>query len=236
MKSLSKNIKPSEFFDGRSCRMDMYWAAMAYAHRKNNGSYYKQDTEEHTCNILNEKFPARTANRTHVFHALTDPSVLEDDDYKLGHDIQEYFKGRVFQLLTGEVSSFDKLAITIAGYEDFEELRPNLNHYFAISASLPSSYDRYLKKDRANDIIREANSQHFGSITDKVDLPNVTVIRTVYSKNYGVYFATCLYDKNHVIYFSTKHDLKTDEVIHIKGTIKSHRNNGQTQLNRVKIQ
>jgi hypothetical protein len=72
-----------------------------------------------------------------------------------------------------------------------------------------------------------------GAPDDKIDL-DVEVVSANYSQSYGIFWVTAITRDNQAVFFSYRSKLITGSWIHIKGTIKAHRD-GKTQLNRVKV-
>ena len=63
----------------------------------------------------------------------------------------------------------------------------------------------------------------------------IEVIKCIFSQNYFKYFATGVTIGNQAVFFATDANLQVGSRINIKGTVKAHREESLTQLNRVKI-
>jgi hypothetical protein len=72
-----------------------------------------------------------------------------------------------------------------------------------------------------------------GNVGDKIQL-NVEVIRSVFSKNWNIWFTTAVTSENQAVFFSYREQLTVGHFLTIRGTVKAHKD-GQTQLNRVSV-
>jgi hypothetical protein len=72
-----------------------------------------------------------------------------------------------------------------------------------------------------------------GAVDAKIE-SDVEVVSANYSHTYNIFWITAITADNQAVFFSYKSKLDTGTWIHIKGTVKAHRD-GKTQLNRVKI-
>jgi len=63
---------------------------------------------------------------------------------------------------------------------------------------------------------------------------DVEVVSANYSHTYNIFWVTAITADNQAVFFSYRSKLDTGTWIHIKGTVKAHRD-GKTQLNRVKV-
>lgn len=126
-------------------------------------------------------------------------------------------------------------------YAEFRDL--------GIIASLPSAYFKSLETEKER-IKRESRktgskqSQYVGSISDKIELTNVTITRIAqYETQYGFTTIFKIIDSEENIYIwksssSYKNDVPIEEFINIKGTIKAHneyKGELQTELTRCKV-
>ena len=154
-----------------------------------------------------------------------------------GYEIHQHFKGAMlFKMLSGSINNFEKVAVEVAEVKDFNDpdVRNRLNYLFAVALSLPQSYVNSQQREKIDDEIDEIDSKHFSTPKSRHTL-EVRVLRSVYSKNWETYFTTAVHDEKHVMFFATPRGFSYGDIIKIKGTVKMHRDGGQTQLNRVKL-
>jgi hypothetical protein len=62
----------------------------------------------------------------------------------------------------------------------------------------------------------------------------ITVVKSVYSQNFGVFFITAITTDRRAVFFSYRDRLANGHQCRIRGTVKAHRENS-TQLNRVRM-
>jgi hypothetical protein len=74
---------------------------------------------------------------------------------------------------------------------------------------------------------------HVGQLKDKVEL-TVEILRNNYSAKYNTWFVSGITDNNLAVFFAYREQLKSDQTLKIRGTVKRHADSA-TQLNRVKI-
>jgi hypothetical protein len=201
---------------------EQVWAASCAAFRI-NGSYIK--VVEYI-----DVGPSQMRNRDLMSRILQDNSITPTD-IEQGINARQYFQGLLLKQITGNINGFEQNTLRCAG---MDTIRSNDYLTFSIIASLPASYNRSVERDRVKEEMSFLleNSRHFGSIGDKVQL-DVEVVRTIYSTNYNIHFVTAVADKN-VVFFSFKENLQPGTKMKIAGTIKQFRDEGQTQLNRVR--
>jgi hypothetical protein len=102
-----------------------------------------------------------------------------------------------------------------------------------VIASLPSCYERAVKRDNANRKLEQARGGFIGSIGSKVKI-NVEVVRSVFSQQWGVFFVSGVTPEDQAVFFSYREAIPVGKLIIAEGTVKAHRDNN-TQLNRVKV-
>ena len=103
----------------------------------------------------------------------------------------------------------------------------------AVVAALPNVYARAKVREVTQDRIAETSGEPIGNVGEKLQL-NVEVIRSVFSKNWNVWFVTVVTEDNHAVFFSNKAEFAPGTKLLIRGTVKAHKD-GQTQFNRVSI-
>jgi len=206
------------------------WGAAAAAHRI-NGEYLRFDDVPEGFTATN---PRRVNNRMLMTQLLAAPAVITEADVERGRDVRMFNQGFLMKQLNDKINEFEQNALKIAGADTFDI--PGSNYAFALIASAPASYERAMAREVKKELLADmcAGSEHIGFVGGKIPETEVTVLRSVYSQKYMTFFITAVADKN-VVFFAYKNEIKDGVKIKIKGNIKSHREQGQTQLNRVKV-
>lgn len=199
---------------------DDVWAAACAAQRVNN-KYIKF--------VEPNAIESQKSNRDLLMDFISNPSTIHDEDREQGKLIRKYYQGLTFKVLQGKkLSAFDIDVMQLAN-------RDVINSFYdvAVITSLPSCYERNIKRDQDERRIDTARGGFVGVPGNKVEL-EIEVLRCVFSKNYFVYFVTGVTSEDQAVFFSYKNDLKSGDKVKIRGNVKAHRDNS-TQLNRVKV-
>lgn len=202
------------------------WAAAAYADRVNGGEYLREPE-----NILNPDGtwqPGRLPNKGLLANALTNPDLVTDLDREVGREAWHWHQGRsMMDGLRGELRDFKKTLFEAVSQTAF--LSTNAMH-MAVIASQIRAWRQGVAEEQARDDVAPG---HVAPVGTKVKTA-VTVIRSVYSQNYGVFFVTAKTESRHIVFFSYRDRLESGHQCAIAGTVKAHRDDS-TQLNRVKV-
>ena len=205
------------------------WAAAAYAHRINGGDYlkdpeYARDADgQWTGNVL------RLRNRDVMRQALGDDGLITDTDRDLGNRARDYISKQILvKALKGTLSEFEQSLQRVVAMTEFDEW--NCRVELAMVASQIRGYEQAVQVEKAMEGIR---SEPVADVGAKVDT-DITVVKSVYSQNYGVYFITAVTADRRAVFFSYRERLAHGHQCRVRGTVKGHRENS-TQLNRVKI-
>lgn len=210
---------------------DEVWAC-AVAAQRINGQYVKMvvsyaTAEEILPNSL--QGPAKETNRMIISRLLADPSQITDADREQAKLVRSYYQGLTFKILQGKLlSEFDNNALVISNRDEIENMLD-----IAIIASLPSCYERSVKRDTINRKLEHATGGFIGNVGDKVRV-NIEVVRSVFSQQWNTYFISGVTTDDQAVFFSYKQPIDAGKLIVAQGTVKAHRDN-QTQLNRVKV-
>ena len=194
------------------------WSAACAAQRI-NGSYvkYVPDGEQ------------GETNRQIIDNFLNNTDLITEADREQGELVRKYYKGLTFKILQGKkLNDFDNTAMVIANRDVIES-----NYDVAVIASLPSCYERGVKRDTDNRRLEHASGGLIGRVGDKVKV-NVDVVRSVFSQQWNVYFVSGLTSEDQAVFFSQKQPINAGKLIIAEGTVKRHGQN-ITQLNRVKV-
>lgn len=206
------------------------WAAAAYAHRANGGEYrkeheYRVDAEgRYTQEIV------RRRNRDIMNDALRDTDLITEADRDLGARARDWLsKSLLMKTLKGTVvKEFEMACQGMVALEEFDEW--TTRYELALVPSQIRAYEEAVQLERVMDGI---SNEPVADVGSKVDT-EITVVKSVYSQNYGVYFITGVTADKRAVFFSYRERLSNGHQCRIRGTVKAHRENS-TQLNRVRI-
>ncbi len=197
---------------------DIVWGAACQAQRLNQG-YIK----------VSEDAPAGQTNRNLVMQFIADPTQITPEDIEQGKQARKFFQAYTFKILKGiKLSEFDNTAMLIANRDTIDT-----NFDIAILTSLPSSYERGIKRQTVDQRISFAKGGLIGRVGDKMS-PTVEVLKSFYSQQWNTNYVTGITSDDQVLFFAFKQPLEVGKQFNIFGTVKAHRDN-VTQLNRVKI-
>jgi hypothetical protein len=197
---------------------DDVWAAACMAQRLNQG-YIKVD----------EDAPAGQKNRSLVTQYLADTTKITDQDREQGVLVRKFYQAYTFKILKGiKLSEFDNTAMLLANRDTIDT-----NYDIAVLTSLPSGYERGVKRQTVDQRIQFAKGGMIGSVGDKVS-PSIEVLKSVFSQNWNTHYITGITSDDQVLFFAYKQQLEVGKMFDLYGTVKAHRDN-TTQLNRVKV-
>ena len=197
---------------------DDVWAAACMAQRLNQG-YIK----------VSEDAPSGQKNRSLVSHYLADTSKITDEDRKQGKEVRKFYQAYTFKILKGiKLSDFDNTAMLLANRDTIDT-----GFDIAVITSLPSGYERGVKRQTVDQRIAFATGGLIGSVGDKVS-PSIEVLKSVFSQTWNTHYITGITSDDQVLFFAYKQELEVGKQFDIYGTVKAHRDNS-TQLNRVKV-
>jgi hypothetical protein len=202
---------------------DDVWAAACQAQRT-NGAYVK-------LSVLTEddKSQNKLSNRQIVESLLVDTTLITDESREEGKKVRAFYQAFTFKILQGkQLSEFDNNAMLIANREVITG-----TYDLAVIASLPSCYERGVKRQTVDQRINFAQGGFIGQVGNKVST-SVEVLRSAFSQTYNVNFITGINSDDQVVFFAYKSELEIGKMYDIYGTVKGHRDNS-TQLNRVKV-
>jgi len=203
------------------------WAA-ACAAQRHNGSYLKENIYHH------DGQPVKTIkirNRDIMMQYLQNPERLLVEDVEAGEELRRWLQNDLtFRALKDQLTDFDRAAQQCLAVQD--RFYTVAHRYeMAIVASLPNSHAKARARETTQDRLADTTGEFVGTVGTKIQL-SVEVIRSVFSKNWNVNFATAITSDNRAVFFSHKKPLTVGEHYTIIGTVKAHKD-GQTQLNRV---
>jgi len=206
------------------------WAAAAHAHRINGGEYLKDPEYAKDEEGLWTDRVLRLRNRDVMKRALDDDSVITEADRDLGNRGRDWLsKSIMMKTLKGTVlSEFEQglqRAVTMTEFDEW-----GCRYELALVASQIRAYEQAVQLEAAMEGI---SAEPIADIGAKVDV-EITVVKSVYSQNFGVFFITGITADRQAVFFSYRDRLANGHQCRIRGTVKAHRENS-TQLNRVRM-
>jgi hypothetical protein len=207
------------------------WAAACAAQRV-NGGYFKESTflwdESTHVNKLDKR-----RNRDIMMEFLDKPEQLLVEDVEAGETVRNWLQNDLtFRALKSQLTDFDNAVKKCLSVKD-RFYTVSERYELAVIVALPNSYTKAKSRETTQDRLRTTSGELIGTVGNKIQL-NVEVIRSVFSKNWNVWFATAVTSDNCAVFFSYKNPLTVGHFITIRGTVKAHKD-GQTQLNRVSV-
>lgn len=197
--------------------------AAACAAQRVNGEYIKAHYQ-----LGDEN--RRNTNRELVYSFLEDTTNITDIDRQQAQNIKTFYQGFTFKVLSGDyLSDFDRNTMKMLE----EEFTPE-GYNLAVLTSIPASYLKAIQRDAADRRARFAQGGLIGNVGDKVQM-DVEVLKSVYSKNWNTYYISAINSEDQAVFFAYKQEIAAGTLLHLKGTVKRHRDDGVTQLNRVKV-
>lgn len=202
---------------------DDVWAAACQAQRL-NGTYVKEgQTSELNPNVICK------TNRQIVMSLMADITQITDEDREQGKLVRQFYQGYTFKILKGiKLSEFDNTAMLLANRETIDT-----NYDIAVVTSLPSCYERGIKRQTVDQRVAFATGGYVGRLTEKVSV-SIEVLKSFYSQNWNTHYVTGITNEDQVLFFAYKQQLEVGKMYDLYGTVKAHRDNS-TQLNRVKV-
>ena len=202
---------------------DDVWSAACAAQRI-NGSYVKLSVLSESDKELN-----KLSNRQMVESLLVDTFNITDEDREQGKKVRAFYQAFTFKILQGKrLNEFDNTAMLLANRDVITS-----NYDLAVIASLPSCYERGVKRQTVDQRIGFATGGFIGAIGKKVSV-TIEVLKSTYSQKWMTNFVTGITSDDQVVFFAYKSELPVGKMFDIYGTVKAHRDN-TTQLNRVKV-
>lgn len=208
------------------------WAAAAYAHRINDGEYLKNPESaqpQHHEDGYATQAMTRMRNRDLMRQALADDGLITDADRDLGSRARDYVSKQILvKTLKGTLSEFEQSLQQAVVMTDFDEWTSRVE--LAIVASQIRAYEQAVQLEQVMDGI---SAEPLADVGAKIDT-DITVVKSVYSQNFGVFFITGVTADRRAVFFSYRERLANGHQCRIRGTVKAHRENS-TQLNRVRM-
>lgn len=214
---MSKNTRQSQV----EIPIEQAFALSAMVHRE-LGGYFK------STDISNS--PMGVSNKTLLHRYITEQKRPTPEDQTRGQELLAFCRGLLMKKLSNNISQYDDVLLEIANRATITDAD---NYHLALMASVPQTLRRTQQRRQQDLAIEDHAESYLANIGAKVQT-QITVVRSSFSANYGVYFITAKTPDNHVVFFAHKNNLTAGQY-EIKGTVKAYRDNFQTQLNRVKV-
>ena len=204
---------------------DDVWAAACQAQQV-NGSYVKLSTLTE-----NQLTSGVRSNRELIVSLMEDTTKITDDNQEQGLKVRKYYQALTFKILKGiKLSEFDNTAMLISNRDIIND-----NYDVAVIASLPSCYERGVKRDGVDQRVKFASGGFIGRVSDKVKV-TVEILKTSYSQQWNTNYVTGITSDDQAVFFAYNHidNVEIGKTYTFFGTVKAHCDNS-TQLNRVKL-
>ena len=206
------------------------WAAACAAQRV-NGEYLKDGRVEH--GDKGEVLSTKHRNRDIMLEFLHNPDQLLAEDVNAGEAARAFLaQDLTFRTLKNKTGDFDRsMAQVLAVQDHFDTIKHRLE--LAVVACLPQSHQRSIRRLAVQDQLATTVPEAVGEIGSKVRL-TAEVVSSAYSQNFNIYWIKAITSDNRAVFFAYKKSLAPELTHQITGLVKRF-DNGQTQLNRVKI-
>ncbi len=227
---IQRGRKPKEPERPVAWSAETVWAAAAHAHGINGGEYLKDPEYARDDQGLWTDRVLRLRNRDVMKQALDDDSVITEENRDLGRRARDWLsKSMMVKALKGSaLSEFEQGLQRAVSLNEFDEW--GCRYELALVASQIRAYEQAVQLEAAMEGI---SAEPIADIGVKVDV-EITVVKSVYSQNFGVFFITGITADRRAVFFSYRDRLANGHQCRIRGTVKAHRENS-TQLNRVRI-
>lgn len=168
-------------------------------------------------------------NKDKIVELINNQEEIQDIDMESGEQLKKHYQGLMFKILAGKVlNEFDMKALALANAEQISD------RDFGVIAYLPAGFERARRQQSISDRILECNNSYIAGIGSKI-VTTGEVVKINYSQQWATYYVTMITDDNYSVFFSIKKNLTVGSKVKIAGTVRSHREQYQTQLNFVKI-
>jgi hypothetical protein len=195
------------------------WAAACAAYRVNNNEYLK-------AGFITD---GRKPNQHIVAELLADPDQLTDQDCAQGQTVRDYISKVVtMATLKGTLDTWGQEMARVSQLDAITD-----TYDLHIIASLPSTYARYLERERVHERLTETSTDYDARLGDKIEL-DVEVVENKYSQKWATYYVTVVDTDNRAWYFAHRKSLPRGEKYTIRGTVKRLADR-MVQLNRVRL-
>ena len=206
--------------------VDQVWGLAIRADVLNEG-YYKEAVYENTPNDISFGKKIKEANKILVKHWLRDNIHPSLEEVAAGQQCRNHFNSYIFDMIAGQLSSFQQTAMKVASKEIF-----TINDMMDVS--VVSCLPQQVRRDADDLIVKAAinTSQPLVGKEKDTVTGDITILRCRYSDFCNKYKIQAQLGDSVVDFWFLK---KLNGTYKIKGKIKEHRSNNTTALNYVKI-
>lgn len=193
------------------------WSAACAAYRINGNEYVKFAEN------------SRQANNQLLLELTKDQTQITDEDRETGARARHYIQqAMTVAALKGKIDSWGKVMAQVSSLDNILD-----SFQLSVLASLPTTYFRYLERERVHERLSNTDRVYQPKIGDKLEI-DVEVLENRYSKNWATFYVTAVDTENRAWMFSYPKGMKRGSRARIKGTVKRLLD-GMVQLNRVKL-
>lgn len=171
-------------------------------------------------------------NKAWIMRYMVTGATANKQDQARGLELLAHCRGHLLKKLTNSISEYDSAILAVASRATITDAD---RYDVALLASVPQTVARAETRERQDLSLLDRQTSYLAPVGSRVT-GSITVVRSTFSNNYGVFFTTAKTEDNHVVFFAYKTQLKAGETYSIRGTVKAHRDEYQTQLSRVKVQ
>lgn len=171
------------------------------------------------------------SNKIRLMQYIIDGYTGDERDQIRGLELLTHCRGYLLKKLTNKISQYDDVILEVASRTTITDAD---RYHVALLASVPQTVARAEQRRQQEQKIADRAQSYLAPVNARATSV-VEVVRSNYSSNYGVFFTTAKTPDNHVVFFAYREQLKAGETYNIRGTVKAHRDDYQTQLSRVKV-
>ncbi len=174
--------------------------------------------------------PNMQSNKNRLAQYVKAGQDVSESDRARGQELLTHCRGLIMKKLANSISQYDSVILEVANRTTITDAD---RYHLALLASVPQTLVRVEQRRQQEEKIADRSETYLGPVGTKVTA-DIEVVRSNFSANYNVYFTTAKTDDDCVVFFAYKEKLQSGRY-KIRGTVKAHRDNYQTQLNRVKV-
>ena len=170
------------------------------------------------------------SNKTQLSQYLLANAEVTDADRARGLELLAHCRGLIMKKLANDINQYDSVILEVANRTTITDAD---RYHLALLASVPQTVARVEQRRQQDEKIADRAESYLAQVGAKV-VTDIEVLRSTFSNNYNVFFTMAKTDDGCVVFFAYKEQLKPGRYS-IRGTVKAHRDDYQTQLNRVKV-
>lgn len=211
---------------GRIYSRDRVFAAACAAMRI-NGEYVKRSNNNARYRVENRpdanatKLPNGSIMK--VLLASEDGNNILPEDYEKGEEVRTYFCSMVHLIFSGDAREFIKEAVNASTCDEI----PENSTLLMLIASLPSCYEKNIKRQRDRESLRELteNSAPLSEQVGQTVHKSVIIVDSIFKKRFSSYAVNALVNDSdgttHIVFFFDRNVWTKGETYKLSGRIKS---------------